>query len=810
MVVFLHHIFTELKRILVSNMDTSSFIGLLYNAALLIALGVIYDALNLESIKNKTSRELTSGLLVGLLGLVVMNTSWELAPGMLFDTRWVLISLCGLFFGIVPTLIAGVMMVSLRLNIGGPGILVGSLVVIIPGFLGCLFAYIAKHKNLTLNWFNLYVFGMLIQICALGCMLLMPAQFRFKVIEAVLQPVIFIFPICTMLMGLILRRQRDRRKTESDLTKSQKLLNREQSLMRGLIDSLPDLISFKDTQGRYLGCNHAFEQYTGLTENELKGKMDQELTGNFKPSDMEGLNEQEIIASGKVYSQDEWVIYPDGGKVLHETIKKTFDGLDGTRYGLMSVSRDITERQNHEEQIRKLAFYDPLTQLPNRRMFQDRLQMMVTSNSRDEQLNALFFIDLDHFKTLNDTQGHNVGDRLLIAVAGRMHDSLREEDLVARLGGDEFVAMISNLGENEVSAGHAAEEIAEKIRLSICKPYKLSTNEDLDDTNEIVFHCTPSIGISIFRSNLANHDEILKQADVAMYQAKAAGRNTIRFFDPAMQIALEKNAAILAELHQAIGNGELELYYQIQIDETKGILGAEVLLRWLHPTRGMVSPFEFIPLAEESGLIIPIGSWVLETACQQLKAWEKYPNRKHWQVSVNVSALQFQQEDFVEIVQDIISSNNINPRCLKLELTESMVLENIDIIIQKMQQLNRLGIDFSMDDFGTGYSSLSCLKRLPLKQLKIDQSFVRDITTDPDDAAIVQTIINLSSSLNYDVIAEGVETDEQRQFLFNNGCSQYQGYLFSRPVPISEFEELVSAESLNFYTGSTLKDDKAI
>ncbi|MDX2370185.1 MAG: EAL domain-containing protein, partial [Colwellia sp.] len=748
--------------------------------------------------KNKIVRDSVTGLFVGMLGLAVMNTSWELGPGMFFDTRWVLISLCGLFFGLVPTLIASVMMVSLRLYIGGAGALVGSLVVIIPGCLGYLFAYISKHKNLRLDWFKLYVFGMLIQISALGCMLLMPEHLRYKVIGAVIEPVIFVFPICTMLVGLILRRQRDRRAAERALTESQKLLNREQGLMRSLIDSLPDLISFKDVQGRYLGCNHAFERYVGLTEQELKGKMDQELTGRLKFSDIDGLDEKKIIASGKIYRQDEWVTYPDGGQILHETIKKSFDGLDGTRYGLMTVSRDITERKKHEEEIRQLAFYDPLTKLPNRRMFQDRLQLMVTANSRDERFNALLFIDLDHFKTLNDTQGHHIGDQLLIAVAARIQDSLRDEDLVARLGGDEFVVMITNLGEDEVTAGHTAEEISEKIRLSICEPYTLSIKENSDIKNEIAFHCTPSIGISIFKSNLTSHDDILKQADVAMYQAKGAGRNTIRFFDPAMQNTLEKNAIILAELHQAISNDELELYYQIQIDETKGIQGAEVLLRWLNPIRGMISPFDFIPLAEESGLIIPIGRWVLESACQQLKVWEKLPNRENWQISVNVSALQFKQANFVETVKNIVASNNINPRCLKLELTESMVLENVDVIIEKMQQLNQLGIDFSMDDFGTGYSSLSCLKRLPLKQLKIDQSFVRDITTDPDDAAIVQAIINLSSSLNYDVIAEGVETNEQRQFLYNNGCSQYQGFLFSRPVPIAEFEALVSAKSLDF------------
>jgi diguanylate cyclase (GGDEF)-like protein/PAS domain S-box-containing protein len=779
-------------------MDSSSFISLLYNALLLITLVVIYDALSLESIKNKTIRELISGLFVGLLGMAVMSTSWEMAPGVLFDTRWVLISLCGLFFGVVPTLIAGIMMVSLRIYIGGEGALVGSLFVIVPGCIGCIFDYISKNRSLPLDWFKLYVFGMLIQLSVLVCMLLFPEHLRYKAIDALILPLILIFPVCTMLVGLILRRQRDRRKAEYDLTESQKLLNREQSLMRGLINSIPDLISFKDVQGRYLGCNHAFEQYVGQTEQELKGKMEQELTGNFRSSAMDGFDEQYLIASGKIYREDEWVVYPDGGQVLHETIKKTFDGLDGTRYGLMSVSRDITERKKHEEQIRQLAFYDSLTQLPNRRMFQDRLQLMMTANSRDERFSALFFIDLDHFKTLNDTQGHNIGDQLLIAVAARIQHSLREEDLVARLGGDEFVVMIAGLDEDEVTAGHISQEIAEKIQLSICKPYKLSIKEKSDINNEIAFHCTSSIGISLFKSNLTSHDEILKQADVAMYQAKAAGRNSICFFAPDMQIELEKNAAILAELHQAIDKDEFELYYQIQIDEIKGVLGAEVLLRWLHPIRGMISPFEFIPLAEESGLIIPIGRWVLESACQQLKIWENIPDRENWQISVNVSALQFQQENFVEIVEDIIASTNINPYCLKLELTESMVLENVEVIIEKMCRLNKLGINFSMDDFGTGYSSLSCLKRLPLKQLKIDQSFVRDITTDPNDAAIVQAIINLSSSLHYDVIAEGVETNEQRQFLFDNGCSQYQGFLFSCPVPINEFEELVSSTLLHF------------
>lgn len=588
-------------------MDTSSFMTLLYNALLLITLTVIYDALNLESIKNQKERQLLIGVFVGIVGLAVMNTSWQMAPGVLFDTRWVLISLCGLFFGVVPTAIAALMMISFRLQTGGDGTLVGCLIIIVPGFIGCLFAFLSQHLRWYLTWFKLYAFGALIQVSVLGCFFIFPVELRGKVIYETILPIIFIFPLCTMLVGLVLRRQRDRRRSEYELMESQKLLNREQRLMRGLIDSLPDLISFKDAQGRYLGCNHSFEKYAGLTEQDIKGKKDDELTGSFRSTNRVGLNEEEIIASGKVYTQDEWVVYPDGSKVLHETFKKTFDGLGGTHYGLMSVSRDITERKNHEEQVLRLAFFDPLTKLPNRRMLQDRLRLMLTACSRDEGLNALFFIDLDHFKTLNDTQGHNMGDQLLIAVAARIKNCLRNDDLVARLGGDEFVVMIANIGDVEMTASYIAEELAEKIRLSVCLPYTLSTKDNLPSKNEVVFHCTPSIGISIFKSRLTNYEEILKQADVAMYQAKAAGRNTIRFFDPDMQATLEKNTAILAELHLAIDNDEFELYYQIQVDETKGIQGAEVLLRWFHPTRGMISPVDFIPLAEESRLIIQIG-----------------------------------------------------------------------------------------------------------------------------------------------------------------------------------------------------------
>ncbi|MEH6822962.1 MAG: EAL domain-containing protein [Motiliproteus sp.] len=777
-------------------MDSSSFTGLLNNAALLIALGVIYDALGLDAVVNQTKRQLLSGLLVGVLGLAVMNTAWELAPGLIFDTRWVLISLCGLFFGTVPTLIAATIMVAQRLYIGGAGGMVGSLVIIIPACIGLVWRYASERLHQPLDWLRLYLFGLLIQLCVLSLLLLMPVSLRFTIIGELWLPLITIFPVGTMLLGLVLRRQRDRRKAERELIASQHLLDRERGLLRGLVDSLPDLISFKDTQGRYMGCNQAFERYTGLSEAELIGKTEQQLTATANPSDLTELGDSELSTSQKPHNHEEWVTYPNGSQVLHETLKTRFHGQDGTLFGLVSVSRDITERKTAEEQIRNLAFYDPLTQLPNRRMLMDRLQLTISASARSHDHGALFFIDLDHFKTLNDTQGHNVGDQLLIAVAARLSDCLRDVDSVARLGGDEFVAMICNLGSEKISAAGTAEGIAEKIRLSLCEPYQLNTALASAPKQLLLYHCTPSIGISLFRSDLGNRDEILKQADVAMYQSKAAGRNTIRFFDPEMQASLEKNSALLSDLHDAISGDQLELFYQVQIDQHQGICGAEVLLRWHHATRGMVSPLDFIPLAEESGLIIPIGRWVLITACQQLKIWAAQESRKDWQIAVNVSARQFQQPRFVEEVRDIIAAATIDPARLKLELTESLVLDDVERTIATMQQLNQLGVQFSMDDFGTGQSSLSNLKRLPLQQLKIDQSFVRDITTDPDDAAIVKAIISLSQSLKYDVIAEGVETDEQRQFLYDNGCSHYQGYLFSRPLPVSEFEALVESGSL--------------
>jgi len=440
---------------------------------------------------------------------------------------------------------------------------------------------------------------------------------------------------------------------------------------------------------------------------------------------------------------------------------------------------DITRQKQAENTIHNLAFYDPLTTLPNRRLLQDRLQHRLASSARNQRHGAILFIDLDNFKELNDTKGHDVGDLLLVEVAGRLQACVRSADTVARQGGDEFVIILDDMSTETEQAAVQAETIADKIRSAINQPFMLQGYE---------YHGSPSIGISLFRGHENTVDELLKRADNAMYQAKRSGRNAIRFFDPATHAAMEVRIALETDLRRAVPENQLRLYYQMQVDHTGHILGAEVLLRWQHPERGLVPPLHFIPLAEESGLILSIGHWVLQTACVKLKAWESDPIARHLQLAVNVSARQFRQADFVEQVCAVLDATAIDPARLKLELTESLVLDNVNDTIVKMQALKDIGVSFSMDDFGTGYSSLAYLSQLPLDQVKIDQSFVRNIGVKNTDAVIVQTIIGMANNLGLNVIAEGVETLEQRDFLERNGCPNYQGYLFGRPVPVGEFE----------------------
>ena len=432
-----------------------------------------------------------------------------------------------------------------------------------------------------------------------------------------------------------------------------------------------------------------------------------------------------------------------------------------------------------QERLNYLAFYDPLTRLPNRRLLMDRLQHAMVSSVRTRRQGALLLIDLDNFKTLNDTLGHQVGDQLLQHIAQRLEACVREGDTVARLGGDEFVVILENLSEDTFEAAAQTEYLGERILAALKQPLQFATHEQ---------QSTASIGATLFDDKHHASNELLKQADIAMYQAKKAGRNALRFFDPQMQSSINARAMLESELRKALQQQQFQLHYQIQVDSAYHPIGAEVLIRWKHPERGMVSPMEFIPVAEETGLILPIGQWVLDTACAQIKEWQQHPLIPELSLAVNVSARQFRQPDFVAQVEASLEHHGIMPKLLKLELTESMLLEDIEQIIVTMNALKAIGVQFSLDDFGTGYSSLQYLKRLPLDQIKIDQSFVRDIVTDSSDIAIVRTIIAMAQGLSISVIAEGVETEEQRQCLLNMGCKHFQGYLFNKPVPIEQFE----------------------
>ena len=440
----------------------------------------------------------------------------------------------------------------------------------------------------------------------------------------------------------------------------------------------------------------------------------------------------------------------------------------------VGLVRDDTEQRTREEEIRRLAFYDPLTQLPNRRLLLDRLQHTLATVERNQVFCALMFLDLDHFKQLNDTMGHDLGDILLQQVAQRLLACVREADSVARFGGDEFVILLEGLGSNVIDAATHAEVVAEKILAALGQAYML---------RDYSYLSTPSVGIVVFGPGDASVDELLKKADVAMYEAKAAGRNTSRFFDPSMQASVSAHAALEKELRDGLTHSHFVLHYQVQVDGESSITGVEALVRWQHPVRGMVSPAEFIPLAEETGLILPLGQWVLEAACAQLVRWQDDPVKCAWTMAVNVSAVQFGQNDFVEQVRQALAKTGAKARLLKLEITESMLMSNVEEIILKMGAIKSSGVRMSLDDFGTGYSSLTYLKRLPLDQLKIDQSFVHDLMTDPNDAVIAKTVVALGHSLGLKVIAEGVETIEQRDVLLGMGCDAFQGYYFGRPVP---------------------------
>lgn len=557
-------------------------------------------------------------------------------------------------------------------------------------------------------------------------------------------------------------------------------------LLEGSIARLNDIViiteaaPFRAPGPRIVFVNEAFERRTGYSREEVIGRSPRILQGpDTQRAQLDriraGLEQWERVRvdlinytkAGEPY----WVDL-DVSPVWDETRRLTH---------WVAVGRDITERKRDEEKIQYLAFYDPLTQLPNRQMLMDRLREAAGESGPGRE-GALMFIDLDNFKVLNDTLGHQKGDLLLQQVGRRLRNCVAKGDMVARLGGDEFVVLLENTPEKPLDPLTAARVVSQRILEGLGEPYVLPG---------YLHHTTCSVGVTLFGKTPSTVNELLKQADLAMYQAKAAGRNAVRFFDPEMQAVATANAALASDLREAWRANHLKIEYQPQVGVDGRMTGVEALLRWEHPSRGIVHPDAFIPTAEETSLIIPIGHWVLEQACAQLALWQRMAGREHLSISVNVSVRQFRHPDFIDEVMTCVKRAGIRPDRLKLELTESLLADNIDAAIAKMRNLKDMGVRLSVDDFGIGYSSLSYLKRLPIDELKIDRGFVRDILTDSNDAAIAATIIGLCRNLGLEVIAEGVETEEQRAFLEKQGCLRYQGYLFCRPLPVDKLEAFI-------------------
>jgi diguanylate cyclase (GGDEF)-like protein/PAS domain S-box-containing protein len=584
----------------------------------------------------------------------------------------------------------------------------------------------------------------------------------------------------------------DRKAAEQSLATTGEILRVTEERYRTVFQTSPDLIAISRlSDGTYVDANKAFYDCTGFGPSEIIGRTSVELNVWADPRDRQ--NFVRLLAQSSSCRDLEARFRKKSGEIFSGLVSAAALEIDGVSC-IVSITKDISGAKAAEDQIRNLAFYDPLTHLPNRRLLLERLQQTLSADSQNRHKQALLFVDLDNFKTLNDTLGHEAGDLFLLEVAQRLSSCIGHADTVARFGADEFVVLLEDLGEIREEAAARAQAVGEYILVKVAQPFLLHGHE---------CHSTASIGVTVFGTQEEGALDVFQQADIAMHQAKLAGRNTIRIFAPALQAAVNARAAMEEDLQQAIRTNQFVLYYQPQVEYSR-LIGAEALIRWNHPKRGILGPGEFIPLAEETGLIQPLGEWVMDAACLQLAKWAESRETAHIPIAVNISARQFREPEFVQKVLAALQRTGADPKNLKLELTESMLADDIEEVISKMTYLKAFGLRFSLDDFGTGYSSLAYLKRLPLDQLKIDRSFVQDILVDASSGAIAQTIISLSRAMGLPVIAEGIETEEQRDFLNRLGCHSFQGFLFARPLPLAEFERLWLGEAVCAEQASSL------
>ena len=564
----------------------------------------------------------------------------------------------------------------------------------------------------------------------------------------------------------------------SEIDILQKELLSQKNFLRTIINVIPDLIWLKDRNGKYLACNTKFEKLYGAEESYIVGKddfdfVDPEFAQSFQD------NDRMAIEMGGSRSNDEVLTFPDGYEGLFETIKTPIHDDKKNLIGVLGIARDITKRKAREEELKRYANYDILTGLANRTLFMDRLSHLMSKRTANAQYSAILFLDLDNFKTINDTFGHSMGDKTLKVISKCLQGIIRESDTLSRHGGDEFTILLENI-DAPLDAARVAEEIHHKLKT----PIIIGNHK---------FYVTASIGIAITPNDCSDPETLLRYADIAMYEAKNTGKNKYAFYTLALSKEAQNRVIIESDLHQAIENNEFILYYQPQINsETKKVLGAEALLRWNHPQKGMIMPLTFIPIAEASGQILDMGKWIIGQAMRDMKTW-KNKGYDIATVSINLSVRQLTDKALITIIKDALNDTGCHPSWIEFEVTEGYAMSDHQTATSLLEEIHHLGCKISIDDFGTGYSSLAYLKRLPIQQLKIDQSFVQDVPGDLDDEAIVSAVILIAKSLNLSVIAEGVETTLQQDFLREHGCHLMQGYLYSKPIPKAEFETYLAS-----------------
>ncbi len=550
-----------------------------------------------------------------------------------------------------------------------------------------------------------------------------------------------------------------------------------------VVEQSPASIVITDLDGTIEYVNEAFVRNSGYDRAEALGANPRVLKSGHTPRETYRAM-WDALTAGRVWSGELVNRRKDGSDYVESVIIAPVRNENDVTSNYVAVKHDITRQKESEEMIRHLAYYDALTGLPNRVQFTQRLEQALSAARRGGGVGALLMLDMDHFKQLNDTRGHDVGDRFLVEIGRRLRSAVREEDTVARLGGDEFIVLAESLSPDAAQAALHAERLGLKLLDSVGAPLPLDRHADL-------YKATVSIGIALFEGTQNSVETLLKQADLALYKAKEQGRDTLRFFDPEMQRAIDARAGLEAAMRHALERSAFELHYQPQVDLGDRVVGAEALIRWRRDDGTLVPPAAFIPVAEDSGLIVRIGTWVLHAACAQLAAWAQDAASKDLTLAVNVSARQFHEAEFVDRVRQAVQQHAIDPTRLKLELTESVVVHDVQAVVGRMAELNAIGMTISLDDFGTGYSSLSYIRQMALDEIKIDQSFVRDIENDPDDAALVRAILAMSDSLRLDAVAEGVETVQQRDFLAANGCRKFQGFLYGKAMPPDQWHRFL-------------------